>query len=99
MRYVGQEQDRQEGALISGDFAFFYQSEKEAKAISAALSVDNCEFNKAAGRSLVETRVEGKMLKIKVSGKSVPSFRATVDDIITALQGAERTLENVDLAE
>ena len=78
--------------MVTARFILSYQSTKEAQAVFSSLLVDNEEFNRRTGEQLVETRLEGERIVLAVKGRSIPSFRATVDDLMRSLLAAERVV-------
>lgn len=68
-----------------------YDDERTAKAVAEAVSPDNVKT--PVGIS-VRTRLEGREVSTVINcGKSIKTFIATVDDLLSYVRVAERSLE------
>ena len=85
--------------MVSARFILSYQNTKSAKAIFSSLLVDNEEFNKGAGKRLVESRLDDNCVSLVVKGRSIASFRATADDLMRSLLAVEKIVCEVEKRE
>ena len=85
--------------MITARFTLSYRNPKVAKAVFSSLLVDNEEFNRRAGKQLVESRLEHNHISLVVKGRSISSFRATVDDLQRSLLAVEKVVEEVEKQE
>lgn len=68
-----------------------YDDEKEAEAVSQAVSPDNV---KAPKELFIETGAENNRVitSIKYDGKRVETFLSTIDDLLSCVSTAEKTI-------
>ena len=70
-----------------------YEDEKKARAVQKAITPDN--IGAPEGMHIM-TLVDGRTLEIDVqSDRSVGSLVSTLDDLLSCVQAAEKTLEEV----
>ena len=82
--------------MITARFTLSYRNPEMATAVLSSLRVDNEEFNKTTGKQLVEGRLENNRISLVVKGRSISSFRATVDDLLRALLAVEKVVEELE---
>ncbi|MGD2142037.1 MAG: KEOPS complex subunit Pcc1 [Candidatus Bathyarchaeota archaeon] len=75
------------------DISIHYYDIDTALCIMKAITPDNIETPKGI---TIKSRVEGKMLVLKVEcGRGLGSLIATVDDLLSCIQAAERAIEEI----
>ncbi len=79
---------------MEAEITLTYEDEREAEAIARAVSPDNIEAPKGL---FIETRAVGKSVKtyIKYSGGRVETFQSTIDDLLSCISTAEKTVSTV----
>ncbi|MEM3622379.1 MAG: KEOPS complex subunit Pcc1 [Candidatus Bathyarchaeia archaeon] len=76
---------------LEAEITLEYESEEFAKAIARAVSPDN--FKTPAGLSIKTTREKNKVItRIRCKGK-LPTFIATIDDLLFCTSTAEKTIQ------
>lgn len=80
---------------IEAEISLEYDNEKEAEAISMAVSPDNLVTPKEL---IIETRIMGNnvITLIKYQGENVATFMSTIDDLLDCISTAERTISAVN---
>jgi hypothetical protein len=68
-----------------------YDDAKTAEAIAKAVSPDN--FKAPSGLSIKTTWKEGKVVTIIKCERKLPTFVATIDDLLFCVSTAEKTLQ------
>jgi len=77
--------------MLEARIVLVYKDDKEAKAVSQAVSPDNI---KTPRNLLVETSSKGNCLvaEVKYEGLNLMTFLSTLDDLLSSISVAEKTL-------
>lgn len=71
-----------------------YKDSQTARSIMEAITPDNLDAPPGID---VYAKVEGKTLKISIScSRDIGSLLSTVDDLLSCIQAAERTIEEIE---
>lgn len=80
---------------LKAEIEITYEDPRAAKSIAAAVSPDN--LNPPKGLS-VETEAVGSSVRSSITcDKKIETFISTIDDLLSAIQSAERTLARIHL--
>ena len=80
--------------IMKADIEIEFESSKDAEQVQKSIDPDNTPVPIGIE---IDTIVEGKTLKIVINcNRGIDSFRATVEDIMSAIDLAIRTIESID---
>ena len=80
---------------LKAEIEITYEDPRAAKSIAAAVSPDN--LNPPKGLSVETEAVGSSVRSLIICDKKIETFISTIDDLLSAIQSAERTLARIHL--
>ncbi len=82
---------------LEAKLSFTYETERDAESVVKAVSPDNVKV--PSGVTVTTTRDGSDLLGVVRCEKPLPTFLATLDDLLACISVAERTFESAKDAE